>query len=131
MAEVGRPTEFTDEVVKKLEEAFALDCTVLEACFYANISRQTYYNNVDEKEEAGSKKRELFDRFEELRQRPFLKARQTIVKNLDQPEHAKWYMERKKKIEFAGRTEMTGAEGKDLGDSLTDEEKLRIRSLIK
>lgn len=114
MAEVGRPTEFTDEVVKKLEEAFALDCTVLEACFYANISRQTYYNNVDEKEEAGSKKRELFDRFEELRQRPFLKARQTIVKNLDQPEHAKWYMERKKKLEFAQRQELSGAEGKDL-----------------
>lgn len=114
MAEVGRPTEFTDEVVKKLEEAFALDCTVLEACFYANISRQTYYNNVDEKEEAGSKKRELFDRFEELRQRPFLKARQTIVKNLDQPEHAKWYMERKKKREFAQRTEVTGNTGEPL-----------------
>lgn len=121
---MARPIEFTEEVVKKLEEAFALDSSIEEACFYADISRQTYYLKIKERPE-------LSDRFEELRQRPFLKARQTLVKSLDQPEHAKWYMERKKKIEFAGRTEMTGAEGKDLGDSLTDEEKLRIRSLIK
>lgn len=94
----GRPIEFTEDVVRKLEEAFALDCTVEEACFYADISRQTYYVKIKEKPE-------LSDRFEELRQRPFLKARQTIIKSLDQPEHAKWYMERKKKKEFAPRQE--------------------------
>lgn len=112
--EVGRPTEFTEEVVNKLEQAFALDCTVSEACLYAGISRQTYYNFVDEKADPKSKKRQYFDRFEELRERPFLKARQTIVKSLDQPEHAKWYMERKKKAEFAGRQEHTGANGEKL-----------------
>jgi hypothetical protein len=47
----------------------------------------------------------LVDRFEALRQRPFLKARQTISKSLDQPEHAKWYLERKKKKEFGYRME--------------------------
>jgi predicted DNA-binding protein YlxM (UPF0122 family) len=102
MAEVnkgGRPIEFTEDVVNKLEQAFALDCTIEEACLYADISRQTYYNKIKERPE-------LFDRFEELRQRPFLKARQTLVKNLDQPEHAKWYMERKKKKEFATRQEV-------------------------
>jgi hypothetical protein len=112
MAEVekhagGRPTKMTPEVVTKLEEVFALDGTVEEACFYAGISRNAYYEWIKAKPE-------LNDRFEELRQRPFLKARQTIVKNLDQPEHAKWYMERKKKNEFAQRTEMTGEGGKDL-----------------
>lgn len=117
MAEVnkgGRPTTFTEEVVNKLEQAFALDCTVSEACLYADISRQTYYNFVDEKAEEGSDKRKYFDRFEELRQRPFLKARQTLVKSLDQPEHAKWYMERKRKAEFAVRTEHTGKDGEAL-----------------
>lgn len=107
MAEVGRPTKQTPEIVTKLEEVFALDGTVEEACFYAGISRNAYYEWVKADPL-------LNDRFEELRQRPFLKARQTIVKNLDQPEHAKWYMERKKKIEFAQRTEMTGEGGKDL-----------------
>jgi hypothetical protein len=46
--DIGRPVEFTADVVKKLEEAFSIDATVEEACFYANISRQTYYNNVME-----------------------------------------------------------------------------------
>ncbi len=105
MAEkIGRPTTFTDEVIRKLEEAFALDCTTEEACFYADIARSTYYDNV-------KLRPDLSDRFEELKQRPFLKARQTIIKNLDIPEHAKWYMERKKKKEFAQRQETTGAEG--------------------
>lgn len=107
MAEVGRPSKQTPEVVTKLEEVFALDGTVEEACFYAGISRNAYYEWIKADPS-------LNDRFEELRQRPFLKARQTIVKNLDQPEHAKWYMERKKKGEFAQRTEMTGKDGKDL-----------------
>ena len=98
----GRPTTFTNEVVQKLEEAFAMDCSVEEACLYADIARQTYYNHVDGKAELGAKKREYFDRFEELRQRPFLKARQTIFKGLDDPATAKWYLERKKKKEFAG-----------------------------
>lgn len=119
----GRPIEFTKDVVNKLEQAFSLDCTVSEACLYADISRQTYYTYVDEKAKEGSKKKQLFDRFEELRQRPFLKARQTIVKNLDQPEHAKWYMERKKKMEFAPRTEHTGKEGRDLIPDKQSEEK--------
>lgn len=125
MAEVGRPTKMTPEVVTKLEEVFALDGTVEEACFYAGISRNAYYEWIKAKPE-------LNDRFEELRQRPFLKARQTIVKNLDQPEHAKWYMERKKKIEFAGRSELTGADGKDLMKDLpTEEEQLKLKSLLK
>lgn len=113
MAEVGRPIEFTEEVVRKLEEVFALDGTVEEACFYAGISRQTYYVKIKENPA-------LSDRFEELRQRPFLKARQTLIKSLDQPEHAKWYMERKKKLEFAARNELTGSEGKDLNISFSN-----------
>jgi len=95
----GRPLEFTPEVVKKLEEAFSIDASISEACFYANISRQSYYNNVKEG-------MELFDRFEALRQKPILKARQTIVKSLDDPYHAQWYAERKRKSEFATRQEI-------------------------
>jgi len=29
----GRPSKMTKEVVKKLEEAFAIDATITEACF--------------------------------------------------------------------------------------------------
>lgn len=114
MAEIGRPKEWGDEIVKKLEEVFAMDGTVSEACFYAGISRQLYYTYVKEDAPAGSSERDLYDRFEALREKPVLKARQTIMKSLDIPETAKWYLERKKKSEFANRTELTGKDGKEL-----------------
>ena len=114
MAQVGRPQEWGEETVKKLEEVFSLDGTVSEACFYAGISRQLYYTYVKEDAPEGSPERELFDRFEALRERPVLKARQTIVKNLDNPQYATWYVERKRKNEFSSRNELTGKDGKDL-----------------
>ena len=91
----GRPKEFTDETVKKLEEAFAIDASVEEASFYAGITKQTYYNNVKE----GT---ELFDRLDALRNRPVLKARQTVVKSLDDPNYAFRYLEKKRAKEFGG-----------------------------
>lgn len=111
----GRPSE-KPEAVKKLEEAFAMDCDVSEACLFANISRTTYYEWIKED-------KELADRFEELRNEPFLKARKTIIDNLHNEETAKWYLERKKKKEFAARTELTGDEGKDLIISWQNEQR--------
>ena len=69
-------TKLDDITVKKLEEAFAMDCTVGEACLFAGISRQTYYTWIKENPE-------LLDRFEHLRETPVLKARSTIIKGLD------------------------------------------------
>lgn len=100
----GRPTKMTDEVVMKLEQAFAIDASVEEACSYADISRNTFYEWL-------KRNPEYQDRIDELRERPILKARQTIVKSLDNPQHAQWYLTRKKKKEFAERIEQTGAEG--------------------
>ena len=91
----GRPSEFTDEVVKKLEESFSIDATVEEACFYADISRQSYYNNVKE----GTA---LFDRFKALRERPVLLARQTAVSKITESyANAIDYLKRKRKDEFS------------------------------
>lgn len=89
----GRPVKMDDNTVKKLEEVFAMDGSVEEACFYANITRQTYYNWINENPE-------LFDRFEALRQKPILKARNSIIRNLDDPNFALKYLEKKKKDEF-------------------------------
>jgi len=101
---VGRPTKDTPEVRAKLEEAAALDASVEEMAFYANISRETYYEII--------KKDTVFsDRIAALRQRPVLKARQTIAKSLDDPKNAQWYLERKRKNEFASRSEVSGPDG--------------------
>lgn len=108
----GRPTLRSPEKVKKLEEAFALDCTIKEACFYADISIQTYYDWL-------LKKPELVERFEALRQKPVLTARTTLVKSLSTDvEMALKYLERKRKAEFSTRSELTGEDGTKLIDTV-------------
>lgn len=121
---MARPTVVTPEVVTKLEHAFAIDSSVEEACSYADISRNTFYEHL-------KRNPQFQDRIDELRQRPVLKARQTVVQALDQPSHAHWYLSRKKKLEFAERVEKTGAEGKDLIPEEFDNEKLeRLAALL-
>lgn len=100
----GRPTVMTPEVVAKLEQAFAIDATVEEACSYADISRDSFYDYLKINPK-------FSDRIADLRNRPVLKARQTIVKALETSDGAKWYLERKAKKEFSSRSEITGADG--------------------
>jgi len=100
----GRPPIMTDDTIKKLEEVFALGGSDSEACFYANISKQTLYNYQKEHPE-------FVDRKEALKEKPILKARQTVVKALDDPKDAQWFLERKRKEEFSLRQEVTGADG--------------------
>ena len=98
MGKGGRPTVMTVETVNKLEEVFALGGTDEEACFYANISKQTLYDYQD-------KHPEYVDRKEQLKLKPFLKARQTVAKDLDKTDTAKWYLERKGKKEFGNQAQ--------------------------
>ena len=98
---VGRPTVMTKEVVNKLEQVFAIDGSVEEACSYADISRQTFYEHLKVNPE-------FSDRIEELRQRPVLKARQTVVKALNDPNQAFRYLEKKRRKEFGNALELTG-----------------------
>lgn len=103
----GRPTVMTPETIAKLEEVFAIGGSDEEAIFYAGITKTPFYAYQAEHPEFKERK-------EALKQKPFLKARQTIVKSLDDPEYAFKYMERKKKSEFAQRTELTGAGGEGI-----------------
>ena len=87
-------------IIKKLEEAFAFDTTIQEACFYADISPQTYYNLLESKPE-------LLERFEALRNKPVLMARQEVVKGFKwNPDLALKYLERKRKNEFSTKQEV-------------------------
>lgn len=96
----GRPTEISDVKIQKLEQAFSIDATIKEACFYADISPQTYYNWIETRPE-------LLERFNALREKPVLQARQTISDNLkSDPKVAQWYLERKRKNEFSSKTEL-------------------------
>ena len=109
----GRKTKLTREVVKKLEEAFAIDATVEEACFYADISRETFYQWIKHN-------KALADRFEALRNRPVLTARTTVNNAIKtDPDMAMRYLERKKKGEFSPRIE-TDNRNREVFDETAD-----------
>lgn len=96
---VGRPTVMTQEVVDKLEQAFSMGCSDLEACIFADISKHSLYNYQKENPK-------FKDRKEQLKENPALLARTTIYNNISSdPDVAKWYLERKKKDEFSLKTE--------------------------
>lgn len=98
--EVGRPTVRNEEINRKIEEAAALGSSIEEIAFYINVWRSTLYRWMAEDPE-------LKDRIEELQEKPILKARQTIIKSLDNPDDARWYLEKKKKREFGNSVDIT------------------------
>ena len=108
---IGRPVLFNDEVIAKLEQAFSIGATALLACAYAEISHTAYYNNIKQRPE-------LAERFNNLRQKPILKALHTVTKTLDDPKNAQWYLERKFKDDFALRQEITGKDGADISSKV-------------
>ena len=95
----GSPYKQSEAVLEKLRQAFAIDATVEEACFYADINPATYY--IWKKA-----KPEQFEKIERLRNTPILAARQTLATHVKtSPELALKYLERKRKSEFALKTE--------------------------
>lgn len=95
----GRPTEKTDEIIRKIEEVAALGGSIEEIAFFAGIHRATLYRWMNDDVE-------LSDRITELQQNPILKARRTIVEGLADKDTAKWYLERKVK-EFKPKSDIT------------------------
>lgn len=99
----GRPTVMNDQTLNKLRDAFLMGCSDREACFYADISLQTLYNYQKDNPE-------YLEQKAMWKENPILKARNTVYKSLDQDDMAKWYLERKKRNEFATRQELTGGD---------------------
>jgi hypothetical protein len=95
----GRPTVITAEVIRKLEYVFGIGGSDREACFFAGISETALY-------EYQNKNPKFAEHKEALKENPILKARETIFKNLKNPQTAAWYLERKRKDEFSTRQEV-------------------------
>lgn len=96
----GRPTVMTQDTVNKLEQAFSMGCSDLEACLFADISKQTLYDYQD-------KHPEFADRKAMLKQKMIFKARSVIVEALNNKDKntAQWLLERKVKDEFSTKVE--------------------------
>jgi hypothetical protein len=113
---VGRPPIIDDGVLNKLEQAFSLGATDLEACFYAGISHQTLYNYQN-------KYPEFVERKEALKDKLILKSRMVVSDALDNGDKqtAQWYLERKKKDEFSPKHETAVSGAIDLNvNDVTD-----------
>ena len=95
----GRKTIMTSETISKLRTAFMMGCTDEEACVFAQISHATFYR---EKERNPKFCEDVYA----WKKNPYLKAKATIYKNLDNPKIAKWWLERKLKDEFSIKQEI-------------------------
>lgn len=122
--ECGKPTVMTPDTLQKLEDAFTLGLSDRKACAYAGISNQTLYNYQKENPE-------FVERKEDLKLRPDLKAQQTIVQNLGDPQHAWRWLEKKdkdfmpsSKVEHVGTVEVT-----DLTREMSDDELEALKKL--
>ena len=95
----GRPIAITPQVIAKIQEVAALDGSVEEMASYAGVGVRTLYDYLKDNEDFSQK-------IAALRERPVLKARNTIIADLPNPDTAKWYVERKKRNEFSPKVEV-------------------------
>jgi|GEM_PF-2177303 len=98
MKEYGKMDENT---VKILEDAFSVGASDIEACFLANISKQTLYNYQKENPS-------FVDRKMALKDMPKYAAKKVVVKAIEagDKQQANWYLERKDK-EFKNKQDIT------------------------
>ena len=92
----GRPTVMTKEVIAKLEECFLADISDAQACYIAGIDPCSLYRYQEAHPEYCKRK-------ETLRKMPIAKAKIIINNRLNQqdPDTAKWLLERKAKKEYS------------------------------
>jgi hypothetical protein len=98
-AKLGRPRAITPEVRAKIEEVASLDGSVEEMAMYAGVGVRTVYDYLEANED-------FSQRIAALREKPILKARNTAIAALNDPDHAHWYLERKKRNEFSPKVEI-------------------------
>lgn len=89
----GRPSIMTENVVAKLRFAFIMGSSDVEACTLSGINKATLYRYQ-------SKHPDFCDQKVHLRSYMKLRARMTILRNINDMNIAKWYLERKATKEF-------------------------------
>ena len=109
----GRPTVIDDEAIRKLEDAFFIDCTVQEACSRANISKTAYHDR--------KKKDQAFaDRMEAAQDWAITSARAILFEKMKEDGRlALEVVKRRDKKRYSERIEDTGADGEAKETSLT------------
>lgn len=97
---IGRPTKLTPAVVGKLTAAFANGFTIEQACIYADINRDTYYEWL-------KKDSNFSDNMAAAQGQLGLQARKVVAESLTRGDiqTAKWWLE-KRDPEFSSKSEI-------------------------
>lgn len=113
---MARPTVMTPEVISELEKRFRVGANVLEA-LDGLISEATYYLHLKENVE-------FSERMEAAQEFTTEIARAIVAKRVQKGDvdTAKWWLERRAKLKFSPRQELTGEDGKDLGVQISAEQ---------
>lgn len=113
---VGRPSIMSLEIIGKLLQGFKIGYNDAECCAYVGISKDTYY-------EFRKKNKKFSDDVDNAKEYPFQMAKHTIAKNLNKPEIAKWYLEKRRRNEF-GDIKKIELDTTDKFEKMSVEEKL-------
>ena len=89
----GRPTKFTDDCIRKLQEIFMEDGTVTEACLYAWVSTNQYYERLKVDQS-------FADKMKQAQTYAFILAKKTLVKSMKSDNEA---VAQKGAVEFLKR----------------------------
>lgn len=97
----GRPSKMTPEVLRKIEEVAALDGSIAEMAYYADVHVDTIYAYM-------AQNKGFSERIAKLREKPVLMARQRVIKGVNESyANAIDYLKRKKRLEFGDSIDHT------------------------
>lgn len=88
---VGRPSKYSEEAVRKLEDIFKIGGTVEEATSNAGITKPTYYEWLE-------KNPDLLTKMESAQHYADIKAKHLVIKTIVEDENdanAKWWLEKR------------------------------------
>jgi hypothetical protein len=110
----------TPEVELALTQFLCDGATNAEACRLANISEDSFYRKY--KSDQG-----FADKMDTAKNETIFKAKKVLKRAIDSGDKqvAGWYLERKAKVEFAPRQELTGPEGIPLGYTYSSDPRLK------
>lgn len=105
--------------VEQLIEAKKMRLNFLESCYYAGITQDQQLYFLEQHPH-------FSPFFEALPMHPRVAAKITILKNLSDPDMARWYAEHAMRDEFGKRNELTGKDGQALiSDDVMSKEEIK------
>lgn len=103
---VGRKSVMTKDILQKLEDAFTIGASDIQACYHAGISKQTLYNYQ-------KKNPKFIDRKESLKEHVSLAAKMNIAKSITEskalPDSWRWLEKRDTDFVPTQKVEHTGS----------------------